>query len=161
MRIRDFQLGDETELRSVFLSSVHEIASKDYTPAQIQAWAPASHDPAIWAKRIQGIRPFVVEVDGKLVAYADVQSTGYIDHFFVSGDCARKGMGTVLMMHIQNTARAKGINILTSDVSRTAQPFFAKFGFVIVEQRAPVVRGVVVPNALMHCELVNTPHRKI
>jgi hypothetical protein len=31
--------------------------------------------------------------------------------------------------------------------SCAAQLFFHRFGFVIVEQRAPVIRGVVVPNA--------------
>ena len=34
-------------------------------------------------------------------------------------------------------------------------PFFHKFGFVIAEHRSPVVRGVVVPNALMRKQLVS------
>lgn len=41
---------------------------------------------------------------------------------------------------------------LSSDVSLTAQPFFARFGFEIVEQRCPVIRGVAIPNALMRGE---------
>jgi len=160
MYIREFEPGDEEELHSVFLSAVHELASKDYTPEQVEAWAPASFDLEAWSKRIQGIRPFVVEFNGKLVAYADVQPTGYIDHFFVSGPFARSGIGTSLMNHIHETAVTQGIGILTSDVSRTAQPFFAQFGFVVVEQRAPVVRGVTIPNAFMRCELTANPSFK-
>ena len=160
MHIREFQLGDEAGLYAVFLSAIRELASKDYTPEQIEAWAPASFDPEAWAKRMQGIRPFVVESHGKLVAYADVQPTGYIDHFFVSGPFARTGIGTVLMNRIHETALAQGISVLTSDVSRTAQPFFAQFGFVVIEQRAPVIRGVTVPNALMRCELTGNPSFK-
>ena len=160
MRIREFQLGDEAGLYAVFLSAIRELASKDYTPEQIEAWAPASFDPELWAKRMQGIRPFVVESNGRLVAYADVQPTGYIDHFFVSGPFARTGIGTMLMNRIHETALAQGIMVLTSDVSRTAQPFFAQFGFVVVEQRAPVIRGVTVPNALMRCELTANPSFK-
>lgn len=153
MRIREFQLGDEAALYAVFHSAIHELASKDYTPQQIQAWAPASLDPEVWATRMQGIHPFVAQAHGKIIAYADVQPTGYIDHFFVSGPSARTGVGTLLMNRIHEAASTQGISVLTSDVSRTAQPFFAKFGFVIVEQRSPVVRGVMVPNALMRCEL--------
>ena len=160
MNIREFQLGDEAGLHAVFLSAVHELASKDYTPEQIEAWAPASFDPDAWAKRMQGIRPFVVESNGRLVAYADVQATGYIDHFFVSGPFARAGIGTLLMNRIHETAFAQGIGMLTSDVSRTAQPFFTQFGFIVVEQRAPVVRGVTVPNALMRRELTANPSFK-
>ena len=160
MRIREFQLGDEAGLYAVFLSAIHELASKDYTPEQIEAWAPASFDPEAWAKRMQGIHPFVVEPQGGPVAYADVQPTGYIDHFFVSGPVARTGIGTMLMNRIRETAAAQGIAVLTSDVSRTAQPFFAHFGFVVVEQRAPVIQGVTVPNAHMRCELTADPSFK-
>jgi putative acetyltransferase len=152
MRIREFQLGDEAGLHAVFLSSIREIASRDYTPAQIQAWIQRSFDPeVVWARRIQSIRPFVIESEGKLVAYADVQASGYIAHFFVSGSSARKGVGTLLMQHILETATARNINVLTSDVSRTAQPFFARFGFVILEQRA----DIAIPNAFMRCEVAS------
>jgi len=161
MHIREFQLGDEAGLHAVFFSAIHELASKDYTPEQIEAWAPASLDPEIWVKRMRGIRPFVaVEPHGRLVAYADVQPTGYIDHFFVSGPFARAGIGTMLMNRIYEAASAQDISVLTSDVSRTAQPFFTQFGFVVVEQRAPVIRGVTVPNALMRCEVTANPSFK-
>jgi putative acetyltransferase len=153
MKIRDFQLGDEPELHAVFRSAVRDLASKDYTPEQIEAWAPASYDLELWAQRMQGLRPFVVESGGKLVAYADVQSTGHIDHFFVSGAFARMGIGTLLMSRIHEAASVQRISILTSYVSRTAQPFFARFGFLVVEQRMPIIRGVTVPNAFMRREM--------
>jgi putative acetyltransferase len=46
-----------------------------------------------------------------------------------------------------------GIHQLTSDVSRTAEPFFARYGFAVVERRLPEHRGVVIPNAFMQKEL--------
>lgn len=158
--IREFRIGDEMALHSVFLSAIHDIASKDYTPEQIQAWAPALLDHGIWIERMRGICPFVVELQDKIVAYADVQPNGYIDYFFVSSSVAGTGVGTMLMNHIQAAARNQSIDILTSDVSRTAQPFFARFGFVIVEQRVPIVRGVAIPNALMRCEVTANPSFK-
>lgn len=153
MKIRDFIIGDEPALYAVFYSAIHEIASQHYAPDQIGAWAPESPDMAIWTKRMQGIHPFVVEIDGQIVAYADVQPSGYIDHFFVSGPYSRRGIGTVLMNRIDDVAQAQEIDRLTSDVSRTAQPFFRKFGFKIVEHREPVIRGVMVPNARMEKQL--------
>ena len=149
MRIRRFRPGDESALHSVFHSAIHGVASRDYTPEQIDAWAPENVDREKWRQRVSEIDPFVVEIDGQIVAYADLQDDGYIDHFYVAASCARQGCGTLLMNHILDTATAKGMRVLTSNVSRTAQPFFRKFGFVIVEERSPVVRGTVVPNALM------------
>ena len=149
MLIREFRIGDEMALHAVFYSAIHQTASKDYTPEQIDAWAPKQIDADVWVARMRGIRPFVVEADGDIVAYADVQPNGYIDHFFVSGACPRRGIGGMLMRRIHDAAAAQGIAELFADVSRTAQPFFERFGFVVVEYRSPVTRGVVVPNALM------------
>jgi putative acetyltransferase len=98
---------------------------------------------------MRGIDPYVVEVNGQIIAYADLQTDGYIDHFFVSGEHAREGAGRLLMSVIHESADTRNLKVLTSDVSRTAQPFFERFGFVVVERRQPQIRGVAVPNALM------------
>ena len=95
-------------------------------------------------------------VDERIVAYADLQPDGYIDHFFVHGEHARQGIGTLLMRHLLALAGQRGLAGLTSDVSRTAQPFYRRFGFVVVAQREPVIRGVVVPNASMRLVLTAT-----
>ena len=161
-------------MHAVFLSAVHGIACRDYTPEQIEAWAPSTPDAHAWAKRIQEIRPFVVEHEGEILAYADVQANGYIDQFFVCARHARRGIASMLMVHLHAVAAAHAIQVLSSDVSRTAQPLFLKFGFTVIEQRSPVVRGVMVPNALMrkvlsavapakagaHCEPVDAGVRR-
>jgi putative acetyltransferase len=160
MQIRAFRVGDEAALHKVFLSAIHHIACKDYTPDQIEAWTPASLDQSIWVARMRGIAPFVVQYEGSIVAYADFQPDGYIDHFFVSATVARIGVGTMLMNHIHTAARARGITTLTSDVSLTAQSFFANFGFAVVEQRVPMIRGVIVPNAFMRKQIYVMGQRK-
>ena len=147
--IRRHKQGEESALFDVYYSAVHLIASQDYTPEQIQAWAPADLDPILWKTTICNINPFVAELNGSIVGYADLQSNGYIDHFFVSGKHPRQGVGSQLMTHLLKEARATSVQELTSDVSRTAQPFYERFGFTVVEQRFPIVRGVILPNALM------------
>ena len=42
-----------------------------------------------------------------------------------------------------------GLAELNSDVSLTAQPFFARFGFEVVEHRVFELRGVEMRNAAM------------
>ena len=98
---------------------------------------------------MQSLNPFVAVERGEIVGYADVQHSGYIDHFYVSGHHPRRGIGTQLMHALHQEAGHLGMTELTSHVSKTAQPFFARFGFEIAEQRFPAIRGVLVPNALM------------
>jgi putative acetyltransferase len=149
VHIRRYVRGEEAALFSVYFTAIHLVACRDYTTEQVEAWAPRDLDVALWQKKIREIKPFVAVLDGELAGYADVQVNGYIDHFFVSGHHPRRGIGSALMTRIIEEARLLRIAVLTSAVSRTAQPFFARFGFSIVEQRHPQVRGVVVPNALM------------
>ncbi len=149
MKIRRFQPGEELELFKVFHSAIHLIAKNDYSEEQLNAWAPSDLDRELWVNRINGINPFVAEIDGKPVGYADIQPNGYIDHFFVSGHHSRQGVGKALMQVIHSEAKRLSITELTSNVSQTAQPFFERFGFVVVEQRKSVIRGVELRNALM------------
>ena len=153
MFIREFHEGDEPALHRVFLSAIHGLAARDYSQEQVNAWGPKDLDQTLWANRMRGIAPFVMEHEGTPIAYADVQENGYIDHFFVSAPFARQGVGSQLMRRIHERAAVKGMPLLTSEVSRTAQPFFKKFGFVIVAERTPLIRGVPVPNASMEKRL--------
>lgn len=125
----------------------------NYTPEQIEAWASNDIDQEKWASHIRALRPFVVEVDGKIAGYADVQSNGYIDHFFVSGTYSKQGVGTLLMSCIHEEAKLLGLNELTSNVSKTAEHFFLRHGFRVVERGFPVRRGVTLQNALMRKDL--------
>jgi len=156
MHLREFRLGDELLLRDVFHSAVHELASANYTREQVEAWSPEDFDRTIWLERMQTFRPFVVEDAGRPIAYADLQPSGMIEHFFVSGPYARRGVGTLLMKRIHERAAELGLTELESHVSLTAQPFFAKFGFEIVRQQMPVRRGVALSNAVMKKRLAGS-----
>ena len=153
--MREFRIGEEALLRAVFFSSVHELASRDYSAAQLRAWAPRRYDHRHWARRMRSLRPFVAEVDGRVAGYADLQSSGYIHHFFVAGPHAGRGVGNALMAHLHAVARRRGIAELSADVSRAAEPFFARHGFVVERRGAVGMRGIAVHNARMRKRLAS------
>jgi putative acetyltransferase len=95
------------------------------------------------------LKPVVAELDGVIAGYADLQDSGRIDHFFVGAAAGGRGVGGALMRRLLARAAEQSIAELTSDVSVTAQPFFAHHGFEIVEHRIVRVRGVQLRNAAM------------
>ena len=149
LNIRRFRTGDAHALFEIFHSAVHLVACADYTPEQIDAWAPSTLDQCLWAQRLPALSPFVAELNGRPVGYADLQLSGYIDHFFVSGHHARTGIGTRLMAALHVEAKRLQLDQLTSDVSLTAELFFAQAGFTLVARREVVLRGVPILNARM------------
>jgi putative acetyltransferase len=151
--LREFRPGDEPALRAVFESAIHGTARRDYSQLQVDTWAPRAYDAQAWAERVRGIAPFVALVDEAIAGYADVQPSGYIDHFYVAASAAGQGVGGALMRRLLARAAESGLTELTSHVSITAQPFFAHFGFEVVEHRIVSVRGVEMRNAAMRKRL--------
>ncbi len=159
MKVRDFIIGDEPALQGVFYSAIHTIAASDYTPAQLDVWAPHRPDMEKWTARMRIMRPFVVENNGQIVGYADLQINGYIDHFYVAGTHARRGVGRVLMDHIHTRAQEQKLMCLFSNVSRTAERFFESFGFHVLEHKTVVVSGVSLSNARMVKDLITASEK--
>lgn len=160
MLIRDFIPGEETELRRVFMSSVHVLARDFYTQAQLDAWAPAAYDAQAWASRIAALRPFVATVEGRVAGYADLQEHGYIDHFFVSGDFPGRGVGSALMRHLHEVATRRGLPQLSAHVSLPAEGFFARHGFLVDGRQEVLAGGIPMTNARMSKSLpANDPSR--
>ncbi len=147
--IRALRAGEENVLRALFFSSVHELAKRHYSPEQLAAWAPRQYDEAGWRELMQRLQPFVAESDGVAAGYADLQPSGYIDHFFVAGQHGGRGVGAALMAHIQEAARRRGIAELSADVSLAAEAFFARHGFVVETRKSVQVRGVTLQHARM------------
>lgn len=149
LTIREFREGEEHALWQVMRSAIHDIARLHYTPEQLAAWAPDDYQTDAWVALMRSNRPFVAELDGQIAGYADVQADGYIDHFFVAGHAARKGVGSALMSTIEAHARDRGVKLLRSNVSLAAQAFYRRFGFEIEAEQDVVVRGVALRNASM------------
>ena len=139
--IRKYVDQDAQMTWQLFFNTVRNINKQDYNEKQLQAWAPDSMDLFIWNKRMSDIEPFIAEVDGITVGYADLQNDGLIDHFFCHQNYQRQGVGRALMMHILHEGKKRGIKQYFSQVSITAKPFFEHFGFKVVEQKLLEVRG--------------------
>tara|TARA_R110001592_G_C13011660_1_gene736789 strand:- start:521 stop:979 length:459 start_codon:yes stop_codon:yes gene_type:complete len=151
VKISPYHPGIEKKLFDVFRSAITQVCSKDYSAEQIQAWVPAQYEHAKWKKRIEAIKPFVATIDGEVVGYADIQSDGYIDHFFVGGSCQARGVGRALM----NTLLSQKIDgkKAYSNVSITARPFFEKYGFKVVKENTVQIGGVGLCNFTMEKNL--------
>lgn len=52
MRIRPCTARDAAATAQLLFEAVHESCAADYTPEQLDAWAPAERDLAAWGARI-------------------------------------------------------------------------------------------------------------
>lgn len=155
MKVRRFKIGEEDELWAIYHNTIHRINIRDYSEAQISAWAPPDLDMGIWRNKIGSINPFVVENDGNIIGYADIQPSGLIDHFYCHYQWQRQGVGSMLMKRISAEAIKLGVVTLTSEVSITAKPFYLSQRFSVVENQFLLVRGHKLANYKMQKQLTS------
>ncbi|MBE9610426.1 GNAT family N-acetyltransferase [Chitinilyticum piscinae] len=152
-RIRQAGADEGPALFAVFYSAVHQVCSRDYTPAQCAAWAPATLDAPDWHARILALQPLVIDVAGEVVAFADLQADGQIDCFYVHGQQQGRGYGGMLLQALIAKASVMKLADVYSEVSLSAQPFFLRHGFVIEQALRVQCRGQWFDNARMRLTL--------
>ncbi len=147
--IRNYSVEDAEALWDIHFYTIRNINIRDYSQAQVEAWAPERLVPSVWEKRMKGLSPFVAEIDGVIVGYTDLQASGLIDHFFCHHEYQGKGVGKALMNHVFKVGNSRGIKRYFSEVSITARPFYEHFGFKVVQAQEMEVRGQKLKNFVM------------
>jgi putative acetyltransferase len=149
LNIREYKPSDTKMIMKLFYDTVHKINIRDYTQEQVNAWAVETMDYEFWQKRLEAKLPYVVEHNGEIVGFGELDPDGHIDCFYCHSQYQRKGIGSKLLMHIENMAKSRKNKRLYAEVSITAKPFFQNHGFTIVKEQQVERRGVLFTNYLM------------
>ena len=146
MTLRDYCKTDCAELARLFYDTVHTVNAKDYSRAQLDAWATGEVNLEAWNKSFQAHNTVVAEMDGQIVGFGDMDETGYLDRLYVHKDYQRRGVATAICDALeQNTKAAE----FTTHASITARPFFEKRGYTVVKVQQVERRGILLTNFVM------------
>lgn len=149
--IRAYQETDVPALANIFYHTIHTIHRRDYTEEQVNAWAP--HDSAEnysgWQKKLAKVKPYVAVVNETIVGFAEFETSGHIDCFYVHHEWQSKGIGSALMKAIIQKAEKQSISRIFAEVSITAKPFFEHKGFRVVKEQTVTLRGAELKNFVM------------
>jgi putative acetyltransferase len=141
MKVRTYEIGDTQQIVKLFYDTVHEVNIRDYTKAQVDAWAPADMDLASWIKSLSSKFTFVAEEGQKITGFGELEANGHIDRFYCHKDFQGKGVGTQILEQIELQAKNLGIKQIFTEASITAKPFFESKGFIVVKQQEVERRG--------------------
>lgn len=130
--VRPYEPTDLDAVIGIFLRAIREVASADYDPAQIDAWARA--DREVWRERRLSRPTWVATVEEQPAGFTDLEPDGHVDMMYVHPDHQRLGVAKRLVERAEAEARRQGIALIYSEVSITARPFFERQGFRVVEE---------------------------
>ncbi len=147
--IRNYTESDAQALWAIQFHTIRNVNIRDYSQAQVEAWAPDVFDDSIWRTRMTGLNPFVAVIDKIIVGYTDLQPSGLIDHFFCHHEYQGQGVGKALMNHVLCIGVQREITRFHSEVSITARPFYQHFGFKLAQEQEVEIRGQKLTNFVM------------
>lgn len=153
--VRKFRADDTPRLIALFRNTIQQVNRRDYTAEQIAAWAREDIDAEAWAEEFSTRITLVIEEcrTSRILGFTDLESNGHIDRFFVHHERQREGLGSLLLNAIELEAGAIGLDKLFLEASITAKPFFARKGFMLVNENTVVRRGVEFLNYSMEKRL--------
>lgn len=136
--IRRWKREDSAVLADVFARAVRETASRDYRPAQIEAWAAG---PADWAERLGAHIAFVAAEAERPIGFIQYEPPHLIDMAYVHPQRQRLGVASALLAAVEAEARSRAVRLLNVEASITGRPFFERRGFVLMTPQIVRVRG--------------------
>lgn len=150
-KIRLFRPADAAALAHIFHTSIHELASRDYTPEQVAAWSPSAPSSADFLTRVSDGRTVFVATSSNdtPIAFIELENNGHIDCFYCAPEAAGQGVGAALYQHLEYEARGRALAELSVEASETARRFFQQRGFQCEGRRDVERRGVWLHNYRM------------
>tara|TARA_R110002094_G_scaffold24924_3_gene37143 strand:+ start:592 stop:1065 length:474 start_codon:yes stop_codon:yes gene_type:complete len=152
IEIRQAALEDLQEITSLFRDTIIRVNSKDYSEQQIKVWASGADDIKKWEDRINKFYFIIAEIENSVVGFAYLKNGNYFDGLFVHKDYQRLGIASKLMRIIESQVMMNGFEIIKSDVSITALPFFDNKYYNVIKKQKKSFKGLVFENYIVEKE---------
>ena len=153
MIIRQANIDDLEDILNLFVETIKHTCRNDYTEEQIEVWTSSAHNIERWENKILAQYFIIAEINKEIAGFGSLENENYIDLMYVHKDHLRKGIANRILDALMNRAQEYGKNILSSDVSKTARPFFERNGFTVIKENEFDMNGVLISNYLMTNEV--------
>lgn len=144
--LRDYRPADCAALAALFYETVHTVNKKDYTPAQLAAWATGTVDLAAWNASFLAHKTVVAWSGGEIVGFGDMDERGYLDRLYVHQDFQGRKIATAVCDELERAVGGGGYSV---HASITARPFFEKRGYRTVARQEVFRQGIALTNYKM------------
>lgn len=139
---------DLSEVIQLFRESIETLTRDTYTSAQRNAWQSGSKDHDKWLKRIKHQHFLLAKVQGMLAGFGSMEGD-YVDLLYVHPDFSGKGVAHHIYEKLEAVAKQNSYDLLKTDASKVARPFFERQGFRVQWENQIHLDGQILVNYRM------------
>ena len=144
--IRRSSKEDLVEILGLFYNTVLNVCKDDYNHDQLMAWVSSASNKDKWLSKMEQTH-FIVALAGvRIVGFASLADRGYVDILYVHKDFQKQGIASKLLSELERKAKTLEVDLISSDVSITARPFFENKGYALLRTNINLINGVNLIN---------------
>jgi putative acetyltransferase len=148
VQIRRYRPADAAAVVALFRDTIRRVNIRDYTLEQVRAWAPDEIQQS-WIDKLARRFTLVAVTDGQIVGFGDLEGNDCLGHLYTHVDHQRRGIGRAVLAALEAEARRRGCDVIRTEASITARPFFERQGYRVLREQVVVCRGVEFVNYKM------------
>ena len=152
-QLRQATIADLPEMKELFRGTIMEVCAAEYDAAQRAVWASSSEKTERWNALINEQYVLLAVKNNVIVGFGSLLNDNYLDFMYVHKGYQRQGVADMLLTAFETEATRLKTTVITSDISKTARPFFEKKGYVVVKEQQNERGNVVLVNYKMEKEL--------
>lgn len=153
IQIRQATLEDLPEITTIFRDTIRAVNSKDYSEKQIEVWSSGADDIEEWKDRIENLYFLVAEFKNKIAGFAYLKNGFHLDGIYVHKDFQRRTIGSKLLRIMESRVSVNGYEVLKSDTSITAFPFFDSHYYEVEKRQKKNYKGLAFEYVNVYREL--------
>lgn len=146
IELRTYRQEDCEEISRLFYDTVHSVNARDYTEAQLFAWANGTPDLAAWNESFLAHYTLVAVENESITGFGDIRPDGYLDRLYVRKDRQGRGIAGRLCDSLEQKFPVRKI---ITHASITARPFFESRGYRIIREQQVERNGILLTNFVM------------
>lgn len=141
---------DVLQIKELFCNTVLSVNRRHYNQAEVEDWASCGENLAKLESMI-GTHYFIVarNDDNRIIGFSSITPEGYLHSMFVDRDFQNAGVATSLLSEVEQYAHDSGVAAISSDVSKTARPFFENKGYVVITEQQHKANQLYLTNYKM------------
>ena len=158
-QVRKARIDDAQAILDLRARTVRRINSRDYTPAQIDAWIGNRRVEVTQSMIADGQYYVCVNAQGNLLGFGGIKGSRLFA-LYVSAEHQGEGIGSVLLKRMEKDAARKGFSEIETESTLTAEAFYKRKGYQEVERkRRKIARGEMLDVVELKKSLISEKSR--
>ena len=153
MHLRQINIKDKLDLKSIYFDSINSIEEKVYSLEQKQAWSSQAWENPEFDNALLKGKGWIIEENSNSEGFAIRYPENKLSLLYCRKESKRKGYGTVLLNKIEEEAIKDNINFLKTEASLISYKLLLKNNWNIIRKEKVIIKNTIFSRYKMFKDL--------